>query len=182
MSDPIVPPADNYLGLVAAFRARVAELGISYETLDELAGYTARYSSKVLAEEPQRHLGVMAFDAMLGALALKIAVIPDPDKLEKIKNHRHFVRRKTSKPRDATLAYVAHRVTLPFLRDIGSKGGHARREKLSAHRRKAIARNAGLAKAAKLSPEERSALAKKAAKARWRKPRLIETRRRVKAS
>jgi hypothetical protein len=78
--EPITPPADNYLGLVAAFRARVAELGISYETLDELAGYRARYSSKVLAEEPQRHLGVMAFDAMLGALVLKIAVIPDPDR------------------------------------------------------------------------------------------------------
>jgi hypothetical protein len=89
--EPITPPADNYLGLVAAFRARVAELGISYETLDELAGYRARYSSKVLAEEPQRHLGVMAFDAMLGALVLKIAVIPDPEKLERIKNHRHFM-------------------------------------------------------------------------------------------
>jgi hypothetical protein len=103
-TEPIIPPADNYLGMIAAFRARVAERGISYETIDELAGWTSRYASKILGEEPLRHMGVMAFDAMLGVLALKIAVIPDPAKLEKIKNHRHFVTRKFRAHGDATRA------------------------------------------------------------------------------
>jgi hypothetical protein len=173
-SEPIIPPADNYLGMIAAFRARVAELGISYSTIDAIAGWTDSYATKLLAQEPQRHMGVMAFDAMLGVLGLKIAVFRDPAKLEKVKNHRDFVRRKSRQHGDATRAYVAHRVTLPFLREIGSKGGHARREKLSSRRREQIARKAARAKAAKLSPEERSASASKAAKARWRKPRLVE--------
>jgi hypothetical protein len=164
----IVGVATNYLELVAGFRARLAELGISYSTLDEIAGWTDSYATKVLGEEPLRHMGAMALDAMLGATGLKIALIDDPERLARVKNHRHFVRRKHRARAVATRAYVAHRVTLPFLREIGSTGGHARREKLSSRRREQIARKAARAKAAKPSPQERSASASKAAKARWR--------------
>jgi hypothetical protein len=174
-TDPrIVATAGNYLELVAGFRVRLAELGISYSTLDEIAGWTDSYSTKVLGEEPLRHMGAMALDAMLGAMGLRIALVDDPERLARVKNHRHFVRRKHRARAVATHAYIAHRVTREFLRQIGVKGGIATREKLSARRRKAIARNAARAKAAKLSPEERSASASKAAKARWRKPRLVE--------
>src|SRR5262245_16498481 len=170
----VVATAGNYLELVAGFRVRLAELGISYSTLDEIAGWTDSYSTKVLGEEPLRHMGAMALDAMLGAMGLKIALIDDPKRLDRVRNHRHFVPRKHRPRSVAAGAYIAHRVTRSFLKEIGSKGGAATREKLSARRRKAIARNAARAKAAKLSPEQRSASASKAAKARWRKPRLVE--------
>jgi hypothetical protein len=172
-TEPIVPPADNYLGLIAAFRARVRELGISYETIDELAGWTSRYASKVLGEEPLRHMGVMAFDTMLATLGLKLIAVPDPEKLEKIKNHRHFVPRKHRLRAAAKHAQVVRRVTRPFLTEIGSKGGLARSENLVPRRRQAIARKGGLARAERLSAEARSASAKKAAKARWSKPKLV---------
>jgi hypothetical protein len=170
----VIGTATNYLELIAGFRARLAALGISYSTVDALAGWTDSYATKLLAEEPARNMGPMALDAMLGATGLKIALVEDPEKLEKIKRHRDFVPRKQSPRAVAAGAYVAHRVTRSFLKEIGSKGGAATREKLSARRRKAIARNAARAKAAKLSPEQRSASASKAAKARWRKPRLVE--------
>jgi hypothetical protein len=172
----IVGVATNYLELVAGFRARLAELGISYSTLDEIAGWTDSYSTKVLGEEPLRHMGAMALDAMLGATGLKIALIDDPERLARVKNHRHFVRRKHRPRTVAAGAYVAHRVTRSFLKEIGSKGGVATREKLSSRQREQIARNAARAKAAKLSPEQRSASASKAAKARWRKPRVVEVK------
>jgi hypothetical protein len=84
--------AENYLGLIAAFRMRIAELGIPYETLDAIAGWTPTYASKLLAAEPERHMGVMAFDTILHALAVKIAVIPDPERLEKVRKHSQFSR------------------------------------------------------------------------------------------
>jgi hypothetical protein len=170
----VVATAANYLELVAGFRARLADLEISYEVLDSIAGWTETYGSKLLAEEPARFFGPMSLDAILGATGLKIALINDPERLEKIKQHRDFVKRKARARAVGEHAYVAHRITRAFLKEIGSKGGLVTREKLSARRRKAIARNAARAKAAKLSPEERSASASKAATARWRKPRLVE--------
>jgi hypothetical protein len=74
--------------------ARTAQLGISYETVDAIAGFTTRYTTKLLAEEPDRHMGVMAFDAMLHILAVKIVLIPDPEKLERVKKHWNFERWK----------------------------------------------------------------------------------------
>jgi hypothetical protein len=172
--------AENYLGLVAALRARVRELGIPYETIDALAGFQERYASKLLAEEPLKFMGAMSLDAMLGVLAVKIALIPDPARLEKIKRHRDYVPHKINmreRMRSAAAgAYIAHRVTREFLRQIGRKGGLATREKLSARQRKAFASAAARAKAEKLTPEERSASARKASLARWRKPREIKTK------
>jgi hypothetical protein len=74
----------NYLALIAALRARVLELGISFDTVDTIAGWADGYTSKVLAPEPsvgsktKRAMGPMSFDAMLGTLAVKLAVLPDP--------------------------------------------------------------------------------------------------------
>jgi hypothetical protein len=146
--------AENYLGLIAAFRMRIAELGIPYETLDAIAGWTPTYASKLLAAEPERHMGVMAFHTILHALAVKIAVIPDPERLEKVRKHSQFSPRKYRVRAVGSQGYVAHRVTREHLQRIASEGGRARAEKLS--------------------ERELSAIGRKAAKARWRKPRVVE--------
>jgi hypothetical protein len=130
----VVATAGNYLELIAGLRSRLAELEISYATLDALAGWTDSYATKVLGQEPQRHMGVMAFDAMINALALKVVLVDDPQKLEKIRSHRDFVTRKHRARAVGAHACVAHRVTREFLRQIGVKGGLATREKLSARR------------------------------------------------
>jgi hypothetical protein len=54
------------------------------------------------------------------------------------------------------LGYIVQRKTLEQMRSMASEGGHARAEKLSATKLKAIA--------------------KKAAKTRWRNPKLIEVK------
>jgi hypothetical protein len=150
----VIGTATNYLELISTFRARMAELGITYSTLDEIAGWTDSYSTKVLGEEPLRHLGVMAFDAMINALALKVVVVDDPQKLEKIKKHRHFVPRRHRMRATGSQGYVALRVTRPHLQEIASAGGRARAAKLSARKLRAIGR--------------------KGAEARWKKPKLVE--------
>jgi len=93
----VVGVATNYLELIQSFRARLAELEISYETLDEIAGWTTRYGSKLLASEPSRNLGPIALDAMLGATGLKIALIEDRERLES--SRRRNSRRSRRRPR-----------------------------------------------------------------------------------
>jgi hypothetical protein len=147
----------NYLALIAGLRARVLELGVSFETIDQVAGWCDGYASKVLAPEPslghktKRAMGPMAFDAVLGALAVKLLLVPDPDQLRYIKRNRYFVHRVQAPPRrmlaNGTHAYVAHRVTHEMLRQMAPSGGRAR--------------------AAALTPLQRSKIARKAARARW---------------
>jgi len=164
------------LELIRGFRMRMAELGITYATLDEIAGWAERYAGKLLAPEPGRNLGPLSLDCLLGATGLKLALVEDPERLERIRRHRDFVPRKHSPRTVAAGAYVAHRVTRSFLREIGSKGGLATRAKLSDRRRQALARKAARAKNEKLSPAERSASASKASRARWSKPKLVEVK------
>ena len=135
----------------------MVELEISYSTLDQLAGWTDTYATKLLAEEPKRHLGPMSLDAILGATGLKLALIEDPAKLEKARRHRDFMPRKSRKPATSKQpSYVVQRKTREQMRNMASEGGRARSEKLSTRKL--------------------SATARKAAKARWRKPRLIEVK------
>jgi hypothetical protein len=145
----VIATAGSYLELIAGFRARQAELGIPYETLDALAGWTTRYASKVLAEEPSRHLGVMAFDALLVVLGLKLVLIHDPEKLEKIR--KHYV---------SQAPYACHwQSRLRCAADYAATLAANREPGRSRARRKA-------------SERELSAIGRKAAKARWSRPKL----------
>lgn len=141
----IVATFENYLGLVAALRSRLTELGISYSTLDELAGWTDTYATKLLGEEPIKHFGPMSLDAVLGALALKGALIEDEAALERVKRHRDFVPRQRP-PRLAIAsgkqAYIVQRKTREQMRQMAVLGGLARAQKLSPAKRKKIAKKA----------------------------------------
>jgi hypothetical protein len=66
------------------FRQRVAYLGISLETLDAVAGLPTRYSSKLLALEPTRHMGPISFEALLGALGLMLVALEDAEALARV--------------------------------------------------------------------------------------------------
>jgi hypothetical protein len=143
----------NYLALIEALRARVLELGISFETIDQVAGWTDKYASKLLAEptpgSAKRCMGPMSFDAMLGALAVKLQVIADPEMLRYLRRNRYFVHRErsTRMPAPGSHGYVVHRTTYQMLRQMAPKGGVAR--------------------AAKMTPRQRSIAARRAALARW---------------
>jgi hypothetical protein len=71
--------------LVAAVRERRDELNISHQCIDGIAGIPDGYTGKLLAPTPLRNFGEMSLGAVLGALALGIAVIvlvDDPDQVE----------------------------------------------------------------------------------------------------
>jgi hypothetical protein len=66
----------DFSGLLDALATVRERLGISFELLDELSGLTRGHSCKVLSER-SKGLGPLAFDMLLGALGLQIAIRPD---------------------------------------------------------------------------------------------------------
>jgi hypothetical protein len=80
----IIGEVTGYRGLVEALLSRKDELDVSFETLDHVAGLPVRYSAKVLGR--QKVLGPTSLGALLGALALKLAIVSDDDQLARIKH------------------------------------------------------------------------------------------------
>ena len=66
------------------FRRRVAEMNISLETLDAIAGLPTRYSSKVLGLQPTRRFCQFSLDGLLGALGLMLIVVEDTEALARV--------------------------------------------------------------------------------------------------
>ncbi|WP_213737069.1 hypothetical protein [Bradyrhizobium sp. dw_411] len=71
-------------GLLDAIRARRDELNISNETIDEIAGLPARYTSKLLSPIPVRGISHMSLTAILGALGIGLVVVEDTGQREKV--------------------------------------------------------------------------------------------------
>jgi hypothetical protein len=86
MSDTLAPLAivTDYLGLVTALRRRIVELGTGMESVDAVAGLPARYTSKLLSRNHRTSLGQTSMGPILGALGLKLAVLPDDEALAKV--------------------------------------------------------------------------------------------------
>lgn len=170
MTEPaarIIAVFPDYLGLVTAIRARVGELGITYSTLDEIAGWHDGYSNKLLIEEPQlrgttknthsqRIMGVMAFDTILGSVGVKLALVEDVRATERIRNGSFYVRRKRPMPNSVGHEYIVQRKTRENMSKMGLRSAQGRMRKLT--------------------PSKRRRLAKQAAKARWSKPKITEVK------
>lgn len=70
--------------LRAVMRRRVAELGVSLDTIDCVAGLPTRYTAKILGLQPTRNFGQMSFEALLGALGLMLIVVEDAEARERV--------------------------------------------------------------------------------------------------
>jgi hypothetical protein len=81
--EPIAVVTD-YNGLLAALRRRAIALNAPLEALDDLAGLPTRYVGKLLGGK--HALGRVSFGPLLGALALKLAVMPDDEALARIRH------------------------------------------------------------------------------------------------
>jgi hypothetical protein len=157
MADRIIAEIDaasGYAGLIGAIRARINELGITFSTVDQIAGWCDSYSTKLLAPPAKsshrpaaRTLGPMSFGTLLGAVGLKLLVTVDEEATARLKRNGDFMPRK----------YRRHAKPLGIvgktLAEYGSKGGRA----FFASR----------------SPAEISRHQSRAAKARWRRARAI---------
>jgi hypothetical protein len=76
----------DYPQLIAVLRRRVVELGTSLRAVDELAGLPDHYVQTLLALGGRRSLGRTSMGPILGALGLKLAVLPDDEALARIRH------------------------------------------------------------------------------------------------
>ena len=139
-----------------AARARIAELGITFDTVDEIAGFTERYTAKLLCEPPMRGMTVDCMFALLGAIALSPMLQTDAKRLEKLEKRPEWMIVKRVGPqyrgkmRSGTSdRKVNFKLSAEFLRHIGRLGGQARGRNQSKRARKRSARNAAIARWAK---------------------------------
>jgi hypothetical protein len=70
--------------LLAAFRACRDELQLTYETIDEIAGWPDRYANKILAPEPIRNLGWVSFGLALAVFGKKLLLVDDPEQIKRV--------------------------------------------------------------------------------------------------
>lgn len=77
MTPRIIATARTYDELLAALRLRIAELNVSTETIDSVAGLPERYTVKLFAPVPVKGLGRVSMGLLLGALGLKLDVVVD---------------------------------------------------------------------------------------------------------
>lgn len=143
MTDRIIATVRDYDGLVAALRARVAELNIAGETVDRIAGLPDRYTSKLFAPIPIKGMGRVSLGPMLGALGLKIIVVEDAEAMAKVAAR---LQRKEEQ--------YASTGMRPQERHVNK--GDSQWSKILNCRRSLM-----------LTPRQRSKLAKRAAAARW---------------
>ena len=137
---------DAYPGLVAALRSRIAELNVSGECLDELAGLPRGYFQKLIGTRPVKRIGMLSLGVIFGALGVRAVLVEDEAALARVSSR--LVKRRQSVPAAGSQA-VHFELSKRFLRKIAAMGGKAR--------------------AAKLTPKQRSALGRRLARARWAK-------------
>lgn len=136
----------SYSDLLAAFRAQVANLNINYAMLDELAGYTSTYSTKVLAADPARHFSADLFNAYLEALCIDLVAYHNPKKHEKLREKfKHKLVERETLPAKHSAAVVV-KFSRRYLHRIAKKGGHNSRKYMSEEQATALARKASLAR------------------------------------
>jgi hypothetical protein len=129
----IVRDISGLLDALATIRER---LGISFETLDALAGMTRGHSCKILSERT-KGLGALSFNLIVGALGLEIAIRRDVTACEKLahrweKRREDHVRNRVSKSMlDRCRPIILAELTRPAT--VASAKARRRRAKRNGH-------------------------------------------------
>lgn len=139
----------SYDDLQEAMRRRADELELTRCTIDRLARLQPGYASKLLAPRPMKRLSDETLGFMLPALAMKLVLIEDEEALQQV------MARSTPRLLPSVLGTTLH-------------------WKMSRRELKRRQRNGGKKRMAKMTPKQRSAHGRKMARARWRKPRIVE--------
>jgi hypothetical protein len=153
--------------LQVLMRARADELQISREQIDEIAGFTPGYASKVLAPRPIKKMGELSIRLLLGALAIDLIAVDNAKQRERV------VSRRTE--RHSALDRHAGAVTFIFsqrhMRKIQKRGGENSRKYMTREQASRLASKAGRQSHKNLSPQRARKLAqargRAGAAARW---------------
>ncbi|MGY4624577.1 hypothetical protein [Bradyrhizobium sp. USDA 4486] len=113
--------ARDYSGIHAAFRSYVEEINLSRPALDDLVGWAAGYSSKVLAPEPMKSLTSRTLGEFMQATGLVLVVAQDVEEFARRQkrftsrqsyqvrlNHRNFKDRGVYSDREIARIYDEH--------------------------------------------------------------------------
>jgi hypothetical protein len=85
----------DYESLITALRARASELNTPLQSIDDLAGLPDSYVAKILTGH--KNIGRISFGPLLGAMALKLFLVPDDEALAR--NRHRLPPRKGPGPR-----------------------------------------------------------------------------------
>lgn len=142
----------------AAVRERVAELDITYDVIDLIAGYTEKYTGKLLAvPKAAKKFTAESRAAVLGTIGLREIrddiswrLVEDAEALAKSMRNSHWRLRVEGRPK-SMLSGGEHETTpifinRRFMRKISRLGNAAYLEKISPRKRKKIAREAAKAR------------------------------------
>jgi hypothetical protein len=159
-----VGTVEHYGAFVRLCRARIDELGVTYETVDELAGFSARYTATIRSNSGS--CSVYSLFTLARTLALLPVFQHDAAELERLRRRSAWIKMQRRGPRyrsrkdSAVTKFTLHR---DFYRQIGLRGAavtNARRLELKEKRDAEI-----------LSRMARKHRARTAALARWKKYR-----------
>jgi len=145
----------DYDEMIGALRARMAELGVTNETIGAIAGLASGYVGKLLAPSRIKNLGGTSFGLMLQSLGLKLIVVEDAKTTAKMRL-RWAMREKAQPTR--TIVRMPRATWLFSARS----GRRVRKRYLK-----------------KLSKSERSQIGTRLVQARWQREREKETRQRL---
>jgi hypothetical protein len=82
--------------LLDAVRKRIAELDISYETVEAIAGLQGGYLAKIIGSPPMKRVQLWTAFLLIEALGLRVKLEEDPELTEKLR-HRYVKRKLTKK-------------------------------------------------------------------------------------
>jgi hypothetical protein len=102
-------------------RARFAQLGVSFETVDAISGLPTRYTAKVLGLQPTRRFGQFSLDGLLGAAGIKLVAFEDTEALARVQTRLVPLQRVDSS--GAVRRRIVVKFTPDFMREIGRLGG-----------------------------------------------------------
>lgn len=139
----------DYDGLIEAFRARKAELGLTDAALNTLANLGGGHIGKLFGDARVKILGPHSLNNILWALAVKIVIVEDPEARADLEQHWEKRERPiVDAQRRAKLGKTTMRRVIPaVMSELGKRG-------------------AAVTNALK-TKKQRSVAAKRAADARW---------------
>jgi len=137
----VIAEFTDYDGMLNAVRARVEELQVNGERLDEFAGLPRGYLSKLIGVRPIRRIAMTSMGPLFGALGIRCVIIEDPITTQRLKNR--------IKPRNNSYhrtSYTMRTVTDRQWRKIQKLGRKARWRKLNKRERTEVMRAVSLAR------------------------------------
>lgn len=164
----IMAECTSYLGMIAAMRARAAELGIAItsDNAADVSGLGADHLSKLFNPERSRKcFGIMSLGAVLGLLGLRIQLVVDDAQTRRVA--RRIVPRSDAHVRHKSVYFS---IPVAKLAEMRKKGGQNSRKGMKKKDATRLARKAILARFPQGQAAKRVESARHAAMMRWSKP------------